>query len=225
AEYLASADHRLDGGTGNDVLTSTIRLGAGYPQDGMQATATNHLSGGVGQDILTAFTDANHYGYNEEDGYVVGLARNSLDGGAGDDRLVSTIAAGSGGASELRGGEGCDTLTAIGGSGNLLDGGSGHDVLVGSEGQDRLMGGAGHDSLTGGHEADVFVFGAKGGRDIVIDFKNGLDLFEIGSGADDLSDLTIRAKGEDTLIRFADASILLKDTGTALIDAADFVFV
>jgi Ca2+-binding RTX toxin-like protein len=67
---------------------------------------------------------------------------------------------------------------------DVLDGGLGNDVLIGGVGKDRLIGGFGIDTLTGNSSNDVFVFDdVASGRDVVTDFKSGLDSFELAAGA------------------------------------------
>ena len=58
-------------------------------------------------------------------------------------------------------------------------GGSGADVLSGGGGDDWLHDGGGTDVLTGGAGADVFVFARDGAVDLVTDFQDGLDRFDV----------------------------------------------
>ena len=68
-------------------------------------------------------------------------------------------------------------------TGGALDdrimGGSGADVLSGGGGDDWLHDGGGTDVLTGGAGADVFVFARDGAVDLVTDFQDGLDRFDV----------------------------------------------
>lgn len=86
-----------------------------------------------------------------------GSVGGTVDGGAGDDRLLGGV-----GAEHFVGGTGDD----------LLDGGDGDDRLDGGHGNDRLEGGAGSDVLLGGRGADVLVGGA------------GSDVYEVDDGGD-----------------------------------------
>lgn len=70
-----------------------------------------------------------------------GVAMATLDGGAGDDRLVGSDAA-----DRLFGGDGDDSLYGGGGNDELY-GGNGNDQLYGGGGADLLIGGAGLDLL------------------------------------------------------------------------------
>ena len=72
----------------------------------------------------------------------------TLDGGAGNDRLV-----GGTGDDLLLGGEGADRLHGGRGDDNLF-GGAGDDQLFGGRGDDNLFGGAGEDQLKGGRGND-----------------------------------------------------------------------
>jgi Ca2+-binding RTX toxin-like protein len=119
-------------------------------------------------------------------------------GGGGRDRL-----SGQAGADELRGGSGHDVLNG-GGDDDTLHGGAGHDTLHGGWGADFLVGGAG---------ADVFSFTNPGGRDVVADFEDGLDLLRLEvPGITDFAQLVLDrsgASGENTLVSFEQASIEL----------------
>ena len=66
----------------------------------------------------------------------------------------------------IRGGDGDDTIWAVG-SGNYIFGDAGNDRLVGGSGLDFIAGGSGNDSMHGGGGRDVFTFGANWGVDTV----------------------------------------------------------
>ena len=72
----------------------------------------------------------------------------AITGGAGNDTLASSAAAG---ADTIDGGAGNDSITA----------GGGNDSLIGGTGDDTLVGGTGMDTMTGGTGADRFVFAAN----------------------------------------------------------------
>lgn len=74
-------------------------------------------------------------------------------------------------------------------SSNTLNGTGGHDLLLGAGGDDFLDGGAGNDILVdgdgadrlkGGEGADIFVFGADGSKDTVLDFNADVDRLDLG---------------------------------------------
>jgi len=101
------------------------------------------------------------------------IARQVIEGTAGDDRLEGTDQAdqisGKGGNDRLEGEDGNDTLK--GGAGNdRLEGDDGADQLNGSKGNDRLKGDDGNDTLTGGAGSDTFVFDVEDGDDRITDF-------------------------------------------------------
>ena len=83
--------------------------------------------------------------------------------------------------------------TIIGNSAkNTILGGSGDDVLVGGAGLDRLEGGAQNDTLTGGAKsdallggpgADIFIFKAREGADVIHDFEPGIDHIQAPANA------------------------------------------
>jgi Ca2+-binding RTX toxin-like protein len=65
-----------------------------------------------------------------------------------------------------------DKITGDAGA-NRLTGGEGNDILNGMGGNDYLYGNAGDDTMTGGDGADVFVFNAQFGNDVITDFWTG----------------------------------------------------
>lgn len=120
-----------------------------------------------------------------------GRGRDEIIGGRGDDRLH-------GGASrdEIRGGDGDDRIDGGGAGDRLfgdngddeLFGGQGNDLLKGGWGFDTLIGGLGDDKLRGGPMADVFLFAAGHGSDVITDFDPKVDRLEFaGASAADLS--------------------------------------
>lgn len=204
-----SAANTLTGSAGRDNLSGldgndTISGGAG----------ADTLAGGNGEDMLN--------GGDDDDSLLGGWQSDTLNGGAGLDRLVGDVewlngtgahdrlngddgddlligdavnifSSGKGGSDRLAGGGGNDVL--IGDADNMkdsgrggadtLDGGDGNDWLYGdgrswtvgvTGGIDRLNGGSGDDHLVGGGSADMFIF-------------------QLGSGADEISDYA-RAEGD-----------------------------
>jgi Ca2+-binding RTX toxin-like protein len=67
-----------------------------------------------------------------------------------------------------------------------------------------LIGGAGNDTLIGNAGSDIFTLESVLGRDVLNDFTNGIDLFDL-SGSLGFSDLNIinNAAGTATLIQNA----------------------
>jgi Ca2+-binding RTX toxin-like protein len=106
---------------------------------------------------------------------------------------------------------------------NSLAGGEGDALLPGGALADRLDGGAGNDTLTGGAGPDVFLFAAGFGNDVIRGFPPGQDVidFSAHTGADQ----TIRARGDDVLIRDpGGATILIEDAAPADLGAGAFLF-
>ena len=116
--------------------------------------------------IYTLFNVENVIGSNLNDDITGDSGDNILNGGLGDDMLV--------------GGEGSDILKGAKGN-DILIGGTGRDVLEGGKGDDILEGGKGKDTLEGGKGADTFVFSADQGKNVVKDFKDGVDLIDLSA--------------------------------------------
>ncbi|WP_416898079.1 MAG: beta strand repeat-containing protein [Minwuia sp.] len=155
------ADETVNGGAGNDTI---------FAGDG-----DDLVSGGAGDDQLR--------GEDDDD---------SLDGGDGNDDLN-----GAAGADTLVGGTGNDNLVGQIGADSLV-GGAGRDTLLGGNQNDFLNGGPGADRLVGGTGGDTFFFNpqtdgtqiaanetvaaAGVAVDLVADFGNGGDAFNIAQG-------------------------------------------
>ena len=77
--------------------------------------------------------------------------------------------------------------------------------------------------LTGGGR-DFFAFSTGGGRDRVLDYRDGQDRFMIENGASDFAGLAIIDLGDDALIRFSNVRIIVEDTDHLILDASDFLF-
>ncbi|MGL6211544.1 MAG: calcium-binding protein, partial [Paracoccaceae bacterium] len=118
-----------------------------------------------------------------------GAASDGLRGGAGDDLVDGGL-----GNDTIRGDGGDDTLTGDDGVDSIL-GGLGADEIFGDASQDRLFGGDGNDTISGGASfdtmsgglgQDTFVFEASnviginvGSRDVIGDFRAGVDLIDL----------------------------------------------
>jgi Ca2+-binding RTX toxin-like protein len=208
-----TAKNRLSGDDGNDRITAKAE------SEGESGSAANTLYGGAGSDTIsgtaTAFgsfsgADANNEasGGDGNDRIVLTAkasggeslaARNTADGGTGNDYISAQGQWGNGGGwsfeiiNSLSGGAGDDTIigsianhaftaSSSDTTENLLYGGAGNDwlqaiggktnTLDGGDGNDTLIGGTGSDTLTGGTGSDRLVGGA------------GKDAHTGGSGAD-----------------------------------------
>jgi Ca2+-binding RTX toxin-like protein len=146
-----------------------------------------------------------------------------LTGGTGND-----LVRGAGGQDRLSGAGGADRLE--GGAGHdRLDGGSGADVLLGEAGRDTLVGGAGDDRLFGGSEADVFRFAAGSGRDLVLDWQDGVDRLDFTGSGLTLANLTVTrgdadrdGAADDVLVTSGLGTVGLVNTSLSAIGGSDF---
>lgn len=172
-----AGDDRLSGGGGNDVLSGGAGSdwfdgGSGDDVFLIDGTASDTFLGGSGTDTVRLEGATARY-------------RLILDAAAGVERLdraghaltgsnvadifdFSGLSAVTGSGPVIDLGNGNDTFTGwrgadavAGGAGHdILRGGGGDDVLSGGAGDDQLVGGAGADRLTGGAGADRFIFAA-----------------------------------------------------------------
>lgn len=115
-----------------------------------------------------------------------------------------------------------DYKLTIGRVGDLY-GTSGKDKLVGTAGADTLIGFEGRDVLVGRKGADTFVFNAHNRRDVVKDYKDGVDMLEV-EGMGRRTAFEAKQKGDDTIVTVKHISFVLSDTDATDIDKSDFVF-
>ena len=223
----------LDGEEGDDLLLgggSADTLIGGTGHDTLQGEAgTDTLVGGTGDDVLFGGTGADFVqGGDGEDQIFGGSGGDTLEGGAQNDSIE-----GGSGRDLLFGGSGDDLLfggsendTLFGGSNDdRLDGGSGNDLLGADSGADTLIGGAGNDTLTGGSGADVFVFAAGFGSDVVTDFQDGTDRFDVRTHpALSFSELSVANVGGNATIQDGLGNAILVLNAAGLLDAGDFLF-
>ncbi len=154
-------------------------------------------------DVVGDFNDAYRLTFNTSGAVKTDI---TVEGAAVADRLIT--------------GDGDDTLRGYGGD----------DTLKGRAGIDRLDGGADDDRLTGGSEADFFVFSGAFGQDVVTDFQNGTDRFDMDSGLS-FAALTITAvdsdadgAADDVRVAVGGDRFDVLNTSLASIDAGDFLF-
>jgi Ca2+-binding RTX toxin-like protein len=158
----------------------------------------------------------------------LGAMLGAADGGAGDDTLLSGLAAetllGGEGQDWLDGGDGADSLAGGTGNNRLFAGAGndsvasedGDDALSGEDGDDWLLSNRGNDSLAGGDGADTLIGGdgddtlAGGAGDDVIDAWDDRDLAWGGDGHD-----TINVwGGDDTVFGGAGDDVILSGTAS-----------
>lgn len=139
-----------------------------------------------------------------------------------DDRILGNSAN-----NEIKGREGSDRILGDNGKDVLL-GGKGADTLLGNRGQDVLNGGLGKDTLKGGIGDDTFQFvaDAMNATDVVKDFTDGSDSFEIlDTVVRSFADITVTTSGSDVVLALGGVDFaLVKDTAASDIDASDFSF-
>lgn len=161
----------------------------------------------------------------------------SVSGGAGDDALKggggNDLLNGDGGNDSLTGGGGNDSLNCGSGNGgkdtieggggkDQISGGGGKDLIEGGGGKDDIEGGKGRDFLSGGNGRDTFHFERGSGNDVIEDWRDRQDRIDIDGATFD--DLIISQVGDNTLIRYTNIRITVKDSDAELFTAADFIF-
>ncbi|TAY93631.1 Ig-like domain-containing protein [Rhizobium ruizarguesonis] len=119
--------------------------------------------------------------------------------------------------------------TRTGGNGkDVLNGGCGNDFLSGKEGADALIGGEGDDSSTGGVGSDTFVFNDNFGRDIIADFKAGLDEIQfddaIFANFAAVQSAMAQVGGNVVITYDTNDTVTLNNVSLAKLDAGDFLF-
>jgi RTX calcium-binding nonapeptide repeat (4 copies) len=117
---------------------------------------------------------------------------------------------------------GNDTILGLAGDDTLL-GGDGMDFIDGGDGKDVMDGGVGNDRLTGGEDADLFVFNADFGMDIVTDFKNQDQIQFNGLFQDSEAVLAASEQVDDTVITLGDDTITLLGVKLSNLQAHDFL--
>lgn len=112
---------------------------------------------------------------------------------------------------------------------NIIDGNRGNNVIHGMGGDDYLTGMGGTNRLFGGEGADTFNFVTKGGKDIVMDFEDGIDHFDMfyAKGIVSFEDLKkhhLTVAGDDLVISADNGTIVIRDTARTELDTEDFSF-
>jgi Ca2+-binding RTX toxin-like protein len=206
----------LDGGRGNDTIIAafaTDTMVGGEGNDSLSGIF-NQASGGDGDDTI----DATGVGTN--------AARITLDGGAGNDRLLGNVGtvpnffnAGSGNDVMVFGSTGDKLIGDVSGNDTITyatsvsftNTASTPNVISDSLGNNLITGGNGIDSITTGAGNDILIGGPQG--DISTDTLDG------GAGDDSLygdfgDDNLIGADGNDTLIGGPGADTLTGGNGS-----------
>jgi Ca2+-binding RTX toxin-like protein len=209
-------DDTLSGGGGNDILQ--VRGNEGMRDSFSGGTGTDTLQFlGNGKIALLGFSaSASSIEILQADGLA-------LTGTAGDNVF------------NLSG------LTSVIGL-SSIDGDAGDDILIGSSfaddlrgggGDDTLDGRGGDDTLRGGSNRDTFVFSDGYGADIVVDYRAGLDEFDVSgvTGVATFADLTLTQIDPRTVLVDFDGvaggdTLTIQKTTIAILTAnqGDFVF-
>ncbi|MEM7268443.1 MAG: matrixin family metalloprotease [Pseudomonadota bacterium] len=193
--------------------------GSGTPTPKKPPAPPVILSGGSGGDRLRGDTgDDMLSGLGGADTLRGGPGGDELFGGGGGDRLI-----GGSGRDQLIGNAGRDFLNG-GREIDILNGGIGRDTLKGGRGDDLLIGGRGADMLRGGMGEDTFQFSRGGGRDTILDYRDGIDQILFFDGPDDFADLKIRDVAGGAQITAAGNKIFLKRADSEDFTADDFIF-
>lgn len=201
-------DDYLDGGNGNDILRGEAGADSYFGGNGKDRIFADsddvYASGGDGLDRLEFTTTE---GVNIEAKFIetVLLTDN-------DDYVDAAVSL-----SSFYGQYPMDGIYIYARDGN--------DTIISGDTHDHIYAGKGDDTLTTGNGVDMMYFVGRWGHDIVTDFQNGLDIFNIsGASVSDISQLTISQVGNDTLVEGFLKSILILNTDASLINSSDFIF-
>lgn len=200
----------VGGGVINSIETFAYLRGTDFADVLTLATQSSLLTvdAGLGDDVIVSSgSSVVVRGNDGNDRFVTGPAGDTFDGGAGNDTVdysnaaggvISSLVAGAAGNTggdsfnnvenligsrfddRLTGDSGANTISG-GGGGDTLNGGDGDDSLSGQTGRDSLLGGAGADALSGGRGNDTLLGGD--GND-VLSGDRGRDSIDGGAGTD-----------------------------------------
>ncbi len=211
-----------DGGAGNDTVYCIVSLEEVATAN---TTISNHAFGGEGNDFVAS-------GISIDTDLSAGMQvldfTNRAEGGAGNDTVLGSVSYG--GRSLLFGGSGNDTVAALEGDRNVLEGGAGRDWLVGGAGDDRISGGAGADRFV------LLYAGDENGTDTIRDFDGSVDIIVFpdleDDGAPGLADdiallvdhIDDSGPGGDVTVTFDNGIVVFEGAGTGNVDSvADLV--
>lgn len=219
---IKGTDFSFRSGAGHETfenrgkMVGNVELGAGDDTfDNRRGDLTGKIIGGDGSDTL--LTDDAH----------VRLVETATGGFDGVRSTVSYTLNNNVEYLELLG------LKDIKGTGNALTntlhGNSGDNVLRGLGGADILHGRFGDDMLFGGGGADTFIFENGCGKDVIADFRAGVDTIRLADLdlITDFADLEanhVKDLGDDLLIRAGHDSIRIRNMDLGDLDIGDFSF-
>ncbi|MEZ5844293.1 MAG: Calx-beta domain-containing protein [Hyphomicrobiaceae bacterium] len=234
--FILSGVETVYGGGGADIIDASATTAANLD------TRLNVFAG-AGSDVVT--------GGSANDSLYGGADADTLDGGAGDDTLffttgdtliggegndnayaeeitgASVVLGAASGIEGLFGHVGGDTLDASAMTTRVfMDGRGGNDTVVGGSGSDLMFGGSGNDVLTGNGGGDFFMFDDNWGQDIVTDFQDGVDRFDLSrvEGLESFTQLAFTQTGADVVIAIGNSSnnITVQNALVAEFTSADF---
>jgi Ca2+-binding RTX toxin-like protein len=194
----------IDGGNNDDLING------GVGQDLLQGDQGNDLlKGGAGNDtVIGGAGDDTLKGGKGQDLLVGEDGNDSLKGGRGHDTLLGArgqdTLQGYKGDDVIEGGEDADKLYGQNGN-DILNGGLGNDTIIGGTGNDAIVGAEGTDVLRGGAGQDVFFLDSYGENDLIVDFTDGVDKFNL-TGELDFNRLTIDDNHDHTAAIIYDTS-------------------
>jgi Ca2+-binding RTX toxin-like protein len=110
-----------------------------------------------------------------------------------------------------------------------LHGNSGNNVLKGLAEADELWGHKGNDKLYGGDGADTFHFATGDGKDVIMDFKDGVDRIYLHdwkaiTSFGDLKNNHATNQGDDLLLHAGSDSLLIRNFHKSDMDPGDFSY-
>jgi Ca2+-binding RTX toxin-like protein len=96
---------------------------------------------------------------------------------------------------------------------------------VGGSGADTIVGNAHDNVLTGNAGADLFVFAANAGRDVIADFTHGVDRIDVtAAGVHSLAELGVTTVAGNAVFTLGSGVVTLSHVTGATLTAGDFIF-
>ena len=219
--YTGGGNDRINAGFGNDYIDGGAGVDTMIGGQGDDTFIVDTLSDQIiefaNQGFDTVRTALTSYSLG---GNLEGLTHLGDTAFKGTGNLLDNRLEGAGGNDTLLGGAGHDTIY----------GQAGNDRLEGGVGNDKLFGGAGNDTMLGGDGNDLFVFKAAdgAGKDLILDFKVGIDQIDardIGLTSIDAVLAHAVANGASTIITADNCEVItLQNVTKTALTAHDFVF-
>jgi len=197
-----ASDDVVSTGSGNDIIyagegNNTVFAGAG----------NNTIYGGSGNDRFDAGAGDDLIYAGEGNNIInAGNGNDEIYAGAGDDQITAGV-----GNKRIYAGDGKNTIkvgngnaTIYAGSGDdIISTGAGDDLIYAGEGNNTISTGTGNDTVYVGSGVNHFTLDGGIGSVSIYGFTSN-DLFRLGSGISDKTNLTFNTSGNDTLISAGD---------------------